>query len=144
MWKSDLVQQLFLLHEAATILGIPLSIRSPANRVVWTCTSSVFKDTNSTRIGVVTCDWNGKVIEALSMPIPMSLSIADMEALAQGCQNQDPMTVQNITGADKTNRHRHSRIAAATDRWSRCQRSDRERSSDAGAVKRSEKEIQHR
>ena len=33
IWKSDLVQQHFLPHEARLILGIPLSPRFPSDRV---------------------------------------------------------------------------------------------------------------
>ncbi|KAF3948471.1 hypothetical protein CMV_025536 [Castanea mollissima] len=39
-----------------------------------------------------------------------------------------------MTEADNTDRHRPSRTAIGTDRWSRCRRSERERSSDAGAM----------
>ena len=34
MWKYESVQQLFLPHKASLILGIPLSLRMPADRVV--------------------------------------------------------------------------------------------------------------
>ena len=34
MWKSKLVQQLFLPHEAEIIIGIPLSIRCPVDRII--------------------------------------------------------------------------------------------------------------
>lgn len=47
LWKSDLVQQLFLPHEASRILGTPLSIRSPVDRVVWAYTPSGLFTTSS-------------------------------------------------------------------------------------------------
>ena len=37
-WKPEVIQQLFLPHEAELILGIPLSARSPPDRVVWAYT----------------------------------------------------------------------------------------------------------
>ena len=59
----------------------------------------------------------------------------------------DPLlgrSVQTITGADKTDRRRPSRTATGTDRWSRSRRAERERSSDAGAVRTSEMQSTHR
>ena len=35
VWKSGDVKQVFLPHEALMILGIPLSPRSPLDRVIW-------------------------------------------------------------------------------------------------------------
>ena len=44
--------------------------------------AAVFKASNSAGIGVVVCDWHGMVVGALSMPIPLSNLVADLEALA--------------------------------------------------------------
>ncbi|KAF3943433.1 hypothetical protein CMV_030009 [Castanea mollissima] len=41
-------------------------------------------------------------------------------------------SVQTMTEADNTDRHQPSRTAIGTNQWSRCRRSERERSSDAG------------
>ena len=46
-------------------------------------------------------------------------------------------SVQTITGADNTDRHRPSHTAIGTDRRSQCRRSERELSSNAGAVRTS-------
>ena len=35
VWKSDLVNQLFLPQEASAVLGIPLSHRSPPDKIAW-------------------------------------------------------------------------------------------------------------
>ena len=53
-------------------------------------------------------------------------------------------SVQTITGADNINRHRPSRTAIGTDRWSRCRQSERERSFDAGAVRTLETQSMYR
>lgn len=47
LWKSDLVQQFFLPHEASLILGIPFSRRSPTDRVVCAHTPSDMFSTSS-------------------------------------------------------------------------------------------------
>lgn len=44
--------------------------------------AAVFKASNSAGIGVVVRDWCGMVVGALSMPIPLSNLVADLEALA--------------------------------------------------------------
>ena len=52
--------------------------------------------------------------------------------------------VQTITEADNTDRHWPSHTAISTDRRSRCRLSERERSSDAGAVRTSKTQSTHR
>ena len=47
IWKSNLVHQHFLPHEARLILGIPLSPRFPSDRVVWSLTPSSKFSTSS-------------------------------------------------------------------------------------------------
>jgi len=47
MWKSKLVQQHFLPHEAEIIIGIPLSIRCPVDRIIWAHTRSGMFTTSS-------------------------------------------------------------------------------------------------
>ena len=42
--------------------------------------AAVFKPSNSASIGVIARNWRGEAIGALSLPIPWSLSVADMEA----------------------------------------------------------------
>lgn len=42
---------------------------------------ALFKYANSAGIGVIVCDWRGAALRALSTPIMLSLSVADMEAL---------------------------------------------------------------
>ncbi|XP_030957684.1 uncharacterized protein LOC115979763 [Quercus lobata] len=42
-WRTEVVQQLFLPHEADIILGIPLSSRSPDDRIIWAHTPSEFR-----------------------------------------------------------------------------------------------------
>nr|POE97331.1 hypothetical protein CFP56_49462 [Quercus suber] len=44
--------------------------------------AAVFQATNTAGIGVIIRDSNGEVIGALSMPIPLSQSVAELEALA--------------------------------------------------------------
>ena len=46
-WKTKRVKQMFLPHEASMILGIPLSLRKPPNRVVWAHTPFDEFSTNS-------------------------------------------------------------------------------------------------
>ena len=43
--------------------------------------AAVFKASNSARIGVIVCDWHGKAVRGLSLPILLSNSVADMEAI---------------------------------------------------------------
>ena len=44
--------------------------------------AAVFKVSNSAGIGVVIRDWRVEVTAALSMLVPLSISVADLEALA--------------------------------------------------------------
>ena len=44
--------------------------------------AAVFKVTNTTGIGVIAWNWCGEAIRAVAMPIPLSTSVADLEALA--------------------------------------------------------------
>ena len=55
-WKSELVQQLFLPHEAEIILGIPLRIRCPVDRIIWAHTLSGMFTTSSAYKLLVSCE----------------------------------------------------------------------------------------
>ena len=55
-WKTEVVQQLFLPHEAEIILGIPLSIRCPVDRITWAFTPSGMFTTCSSYKLLVSCD----------------------------------------------------------------------------------------
>ena len=44
--------------------------------------AAIFKVSNSAGIGVVIRDWRVEVTAALSMLVPLSISVADLEALA--------------------------------------------------------------
>ena len=55
-WKTEAVQQLFLPHEAEIILGIPLSIRRPADCIIWAHTPSGMFTTCSAYKLLVSCD----------------------------------------------------------------------------------------
>ena len=55
-WKTEAVQQLFLPHEAEIILGIPLSIRCPVDRIIWAHTPSGTFTTCSAYKLLVSCD----------------------------------------------------------------------------------------
>ncbi|KAF3958697.1 hypothetical protein CMV_016423 [Castanea mollissima] len=57
--------------------------------------------------------------------------------------SQNKGTVQTCTRADKTDRHRPSCTATATDRRSRCRQSEHKGTSDPGAVQSSELQIPH-
>lgn len=39
-WKAALVRQIFWPHEVDMVLGIPLSIRLPPDKLVWACTAN--------------------------------------------------------------------------------------------------------
>ena len=47
VWKSELVQQLFLPQEASVILGIPLSRPCPPDKVAWAYSPSGAFSTSS-------------------------------------------------------------------------------------------------
>ena len=47
VWRADRVNQLFLPHETATILGIPLSHRCLLDKIAWGCTPSGVFSTSS-------------------------------------------------------------------------------------------------
>ena len=55
--------------------------------------AAVFKTLNLAGVGVIICDWRGEVTAALSMPVPLSITIADLEALA--CRRAVMYTVEN-------------------------------------------------
>ena len=55
-WKTEVVQQMFLPYEADIILGIPLSIRRPVDRIIWVHTSSGTFITCSAYKMLVSCD----------------------------------------------------------------------------------------
>ena len=44
--------------------------------------AAVFKATNTAGIGIVVRNWHGAALAALSMPAPLSMSVANLEALA--------------------------------------------------------------
>nr|POF27224.1 hypothetical protein CFP56_12567 [Quercus suber] len=44
--------------------------------------AAVFKTLNLAGIGFIIRDWRGEVTAAVSMPVPLSMTIADLEALA--------------------------------------------------------------
>ena len=46
-WNSSLVNQLFLPHEATVICGMPLSIRLPPDKIIWSLTPSDMFTTKS-------------------------------------------------------------------------------------------------
>nr|POE86698.1 hypothetical protein CFP56_46909 [Quercus suber] len=107
-WKSEVINEMFLPGEASIIRGIPLSIRNTEDMVIWeeetqpvrlpiihhqwrppeqgyfkiNFDAAVFKPLNLAGIGVVICDWRGEVTVALSMPIALASTVADLEALA--------------------------------------------------------------
>lgn len=56
IWKSDVVEQLFLPHEALSILGIPFSPRMPLDRIIWGLTPSGCFTTSSAYKLLVSCD----------------------------------------------------------------------------------------
>ena len=39
-WKEEVIRQLFLPVDTDTILGIPLSIRLPGDRIIWVETNN--------------------------------------------------------------------------------------------------------
>ena len=53
-----------------------------ANQYKLNFDASVFKEPNLAGIGVITHDWRGEVIAALSMPIPLSHNVNELKALA--------------------------------------------------------------
>ena len=55
-WKTEAVQQLFLPHEVEIILGIPLSIQRPIDRIIWAHTPSGTFTTCSAYKLLVSCD----------------------------------------------------------------------------------------
>ena len=68
------------------------TIHSPVNQHQWRPPEhdhfkvnfdvAVFKSLNLAGIGVVICDWCGDIVAALSMPIALASTVADLEALA--------------------------------------------------------------
>nr|POF22460.1 hypothetical protein CFP56_49784 [Quercus suber] len=71
-WKESVVKEFFLLHEVDIILGIPLSFWRPPDRIAWAHTPS----------GVIVRDNSGVAVGALSVPISLGCSMAELEALA--------------------------------------------------------------
>ena len=55
--------------------------------------AAVFKTLNLAGIGVIICDWRGEATAALSMPVPLSMTIADLEALA--CHRSVMYAIEN-------------------------------------------------
>ena len=47
-WKTEVIQELFLPNEASVIMGIPLSLRSTEDRIIWAYTPSGTYSTSST------------------------------------------------------------------------------------------------
>lgn len=60
VWKSDLVEMLFLPHEASLILGIPLSTRMPPGNICWGITPNGNFSTKSAFKMIVAMDNNGE------------------------------------------------------------------------------------
>lgn len=60
-WKTEVVQQLFLPHEADIILGIPLSIRRTIDCIIWAHMPFVMFTTSSAYKMLVSCDSSSKV-----------------------------------------------------------------------------------
>ena len=46
-WKTEVIQELFLLSEASVIMGIPLSLRSTEDQIIWAYTPSGTYSTSS-------------------------------------------------------------------------------------------------
>ena len=59
VWKTELVEKLFLSNEAAMILGIPLSNRLPPNSISWGPTPNGSFSTKSSYKMIVALDNNG-------------------------------------------------------------------------------------
>ena len=55
VWKTDVVQQMFLPNEALEILGIPLSERLPPDWIIWACTPSGMFTTSSAYKLIISC-----------------------------------------------------------------------------------------
>ncbi|KAL4614417.1 hypothetical protein ACB092_07G052900 [Castanea dentata] len=60
-WKTKVVQQMFLPHEADIILDIPLSIRRPDDRIIWAHMPSGMFTTCSAYKMLVSCDTSSSV-----------------------------------------------------------------------------------
>ena len=56
VWKTDVVQQMFLPHEASEILGIPLSEMLPPDQIIWACTPPGMFTTSSAYKLIISCD----------------------------------------------------------------------------------------
>ena len=60
-WRIEVVQQLFMPHEADIILGIPLSIHRPDDCIIWAHTPSGMFTTCSAYKMLVSCDNSSSV-----------------------------------------------------------------------------------
>ena len=60
IWKSDVVERLFLPHEASLILGIPLSLRMPPDDIIWGLTPNGIFSTKSAYKMLVALDNRGE------------------------------------------------------------------------------------
>ena len=60
-WRTEVVQQLFMPHEADIILGIPLSIHRPDDCIIWAHTPSGMFTTCSAYKMLVSCDNSSSV-----------------------------------------------------------------------------------
>ena len=56
VWKTDVVQQMFLPHEASEILGIPLSEMLPPDQIIWACTPPGMFTTSRAYKLIISCD----------------------------------------------------------------------------------------
>ena len=68
VWKIEMVERLFLLHEAAVILGIPLSNRLPCDSISWGLTPNGDFSTKSAYKLIVALD-NKVLQEALILTL---------------------------------------------------------------------------
>ena len=59
VWKTELMERLFLHHEASVVLGIPLSIRLPLDSISWGLTPNNSFSTKSAYKMIVALDNNG-------------------------------------------------------------------------------------
>ncbi|KAL0016437.1 hypothetical protein SO802_003506 [Lithocarpus litseifolius] len=99
-WKSEIVQANFLPHEAATILSIPLSERTPPDRITWSLTPSGQFSTSSAYKMLVACVSNE--CAGSSNPTPTRKFWRGIWQLRVPCHNALP-TMSNLRRCQITN-----------------------------------------